>query len=55
MAKRQALQLISEIPLTAARQEAYDKFRRDRGSRLEQWAQWCALAERHGPGLAELA
>ena len=48
-AKREALQLISTIPLTAARQEAYDRFRRDRGSRLEQWSRWCALAERYGP------
>jgi len=47
-AKRQALELISMVALTPARQEAYDRFRLDRGARLAQWSHWCALAERHG-------
>lgn len=48
-AKRQALRLIRAVPLTAARQDAYDQFRFDRGQRLQYWSVWCALAERHGP------
>src|SRR5215469_11075670 len=48
-AKRQALQLISKVPLTGPRQADYDSFRADRAPRLQQWSDWCALAERHGP------
>lgn len=48
-AKREALELISHVPLTADRQAAYDRFRADRGIELEHWAAWCALAEEHGP------
>jgi 4-alpha-glucanotransferase len=47
-AKRQALQLISKVPLTGPRQAAYESFQADRGRRLQQWSDWCALAERHG-------
>ena len=47
-AKRQALQLISKVPLTAPRQAEYESFRAGRGRRLLQWSDWCALAERHG-------
>jgi len=48
-AKRAALELVSKVPLTAARQAAYARFRAERGRDLELWAAWCALAERHGP------
>jgi 4-alpha-glucanotransferase len=52
-AKRQALELIATVPLTSQRQAAYDKFRAERGSDLENWSAWCALAERHGPDWRE--
>ncbi len=52
-AKREALELISNVPLTADRQAAYEKFRADRGIELEHWAAWCALAEEHGPDWRE--
>ncbi len=52
-AKREALELISDVPLTAERQAAYDKFRADRSIELEHWAAWCALAEEHGPDWRE--
>jgi 4-alpha-glucanotransferase len=48
-AKRQALELIHEIPLPARRREAYQRFRRSEGDDLRAWATWCALAEEHGP------
>jgi len=47
-AKRQALQLISKVPLTGPRQGAYESFRAGRGRRLQEWSDWCALAERYG-------
>ena len=47
-AKRQALQLISKVPLAGPRRAAYQSFLAGRGPRLRQWADWCALAERHG-------
>jgi 4-alpha-glucanotransferase len=48
-AKREALQLVSEVPLTSEREAEYAKFRSDRGQNLRFWSLWCALAERHGP------
>jgi 4-alpha-glucanotransferase len=48
-AKRQALELISEVPLTSERDADYAKFRAERGQSLRHWSVWCALAERHGP------
>jgi len=47
-AKRQALQLISKVPLTGPRQADYESFLAGRGRRLREWSDWCALAERHG-------
>jgi 4-alpha-glucanotransferase len=52
-AKRQALQLISEVPLTRDRDADYGKFRAERGRQLRHWSLWCALAERHGPDWRE--
>jgi 4-alpha-glucanotransferase len=49
LAKRQALELISKVPLSAERRAGYDAFRAERGTDLQLWAAWCALAERHGP------
>jgi 4-alpha-glucanotransferase len=48
-AKRTALELVREVPLTAARQAAFDAYREQEGDELRCWASWCALAERHGP------
>jgi 4-alpha-glucanotransferase len=48
-AKRAALEIIYRVPLTDRRRREYERFRRDQGRDLADWAQWCALAERHGP------
>ncbi|HEY7015752.1 MAG TPA: 4-alpha-glucanotransferase [Streptosporangiaceae bacterium] len=48
-AKRQALEIIHRVPLSDARREDYQRFRKREGRDLEDWAAWCALAERHGP------
>ncbi len=47
-AKREALQFVSEVPLTSERDAEYAKFRSERGQNLQLWSLWCALAERHG-------
>ncbi len=47
--KRAALELISKVPLTESRKRAYEAFLAERGSDLERWSIWCALAEVHGP------
>ncbi|MGW7420414.1 4-alpha-glucanotransferase [Streptomyces sp. NPDC054813] len=46
--KREALEALAAVPLTAARQAAYDAFRAEQGQALEDHATWYALAERHG-------
>jgi 4-alpha-glucanotransferase len=48
-AKRAALEIIHRVPLSERRRDEYERFRTDQGSDLADWAQWCALAERHGP------
>jgi 4-alpha-glucanotransferase len=48
-AKRAALEIIYREPLSERRRHEYERFRRDQGRDLADWAQWCALAERHGP------
>jgi 4-alpha-glucanotransferase len=52
-AKRAALELISQVQLSPARQAQLDRFRIDRGEELARWAAWCALAEQHGPDWRE--
>ena len=52
-AKRQALQLVSEVPLPPDREAAFRRFRAERGRNLRHWSLWCALAERHGPDWRE--
>lgn len=47
--KRQALELIHQVPLTPGRRAAYCDFLSARGQALEDHALWCALAEVHGP------
>ncbi|MFC9244333.1 4-alpha-glucanotransferase [Streptomyces sp. NPDC057136] len=46
--KRQALELIHEVPLTPGRRAAYCDFLAGQGQALEDHALWCALAEVHG-------
>ncbi|MEV6764116.1 4-alpha-glucanotransferase [Streptomyces sp. NPDC051105] len=46
--KREALEALAAVPLTPARQAAYDAFRAEQGQALEDHATWYALAERHG-------
>jgi 4-alpha-glucanotransferase len=48
-AKRAALEIISRVPLSPARQAAFDAFRVRQGRSLDAWATWCAIAEIHGP------
>jgi 4-alpha-glucanotransferase len=48
-AKREALELIRAVPLTASRRADLDAFlARDRPT-VDDWATWCAIAETHGP------
>jgi 4-alpha-glucanotransferase len=47
-AKRAALEKIHRVPLRADRQGALNAFRQGRGQALEDWATWCAIAERYG-------
>ncbi len=47
-AKRAALELIYQVPLSPSRQEDFDAFRRREGAALPAFAQWCALAETYG-------
>jgi 4-alpha-glucanotransferase len=48
-AKREALEIIRRVPMSDRRHEEYQRFRRCEGRDLEDWATWCALAERYGP------
>ncbi len=48
-AKRAALEVIREVPLSPARQRSLDSFRVRNGQALDDWATWCAIAEVHGP------
>ncbi|GGV12263.1 4-alpha-glucanotransferase [Streptomyces griseoflavus] len=47
-AKREALELVHEVPLGPGRQAAYADFRTAQGQDLEDHATWYALAEVHG-------
>jgi 4-alpha-glucanotransferase len=47
-AKREALELVREVPLGPGRQAAYADFLAEEGEALEDHATWCALAEVHG-------
>lgn len=46
--KRQALELVREVPLTPGRRAGYCDFLATQGQALEDHALWCALAEVHG-------
>lgn len=47
--KREALELVREVPLGPGRQAAYADFLAEQGEALEDHATWYALAEVHGP------
>jgi 4-alpha-glucanotransferase len=48
-AKRAALELIRQVPLSARRAADFDAWRAGEGRALADWALWCAIAEIHGP------
>jgi len=48
-AKRAALDIIRTVPLDPGRDAAFAAFVEREGRALEDWATWCAIAERHGP------
>jgi 4-alpha-glucanotransferase len=48
-AKRAALEIIHRVPLSDRRAAGFRRFREREGSDLRHWADWCALAEIHGP------
>ena len=47
-AKRAALKQVYRVPRTAGRQLAFDAFKTREGAALDDFATWCALAERFG-------
>lgn len=47
-AKREALQLIFAVPRTAGRELAFAAYCRREGAALDDFATWCALAEKYG-------
>ena len=47
-AKRKALKLIHKVERSAGRELAYQAFLAREGKALDDFATWCALAERHG-------
>ncbi|HYZ53768.1 MAG TPA: 4-alpha-glucanotransferase [Streptosporangiaceae bacterium] len=48
-AKRAALKILHQVPLSPQRRAEYDKYREQEGQALRDWAAWCVLAEIHGP------
>jgi len=47
-AKRAALKLVHSVPRSAGRELAYQAFCAREGAALDDFAAWCALAEKHG-------
>ena len=47
-AMRQALELLHRVPLSAGRELAYAAFREREGRALDDFATWCALADKYG-------
>nr|WP_223244974.1 4-alpha-glucanotransferase [Streptomyces sp. CBMA156] len=47
--KREALELLHEVPRGPGRQAGYEAYRRREGEWLRRYALWNALAEEHGP------
>ncbi|MGA7049986.1 MAG: 4-alpha-glucanotransferase [Mycobacterium sp.] len=48
VAKRAALKLVHRVPKSAGRELAYGAFREREGRALDDFATWCALAEKYG-------
>lgn len=48
-AKREVLEGVYRVKRSAGRQLAYEAYRAREGRSLDDFAIWCALAERHGP------
>ncbi len=48
-AKRTALEHLYRVPRSAGRELAYAAYRAREGAALDDFATWCALAERYGP------
>lgn len=46
--KRSALEAVYEVPRSGGRELAYAAYREREGASLDDFAIWCALAERHG-------
>ncbi|MFD3354884.1 4-alpha-glucanotransferase [Streptomyces fradiae] len=51
--KRRALEILAAVPPGPGRRAAFDAFRAERGTALEDHATWCALAERYGADRAQ--
>ncbi|HPZ94884.1 MAG TPA: 4-alpha-glucanotransferase [Mycobacterium sp.] len=47
-AKRAALKLVYRVPRSAGRQLAFEAFTAREGTALDDFATWCAIAEKHG-------
>ena len=47
-AKRKALYLVYRVPRTAGRELAFEAFKQREGTALDDFATWCAIAEKHG-------
>ena len=48
-AKRAALELIRSAGMSETRRLDFERYRREQGDALADWANWCALAQVHGP------
>ncbi|WP_059019031.1 4-alpha-glucanotransferase [Mycobacterium sp. M26] len=47
-AKREALKLVYRVPRSAGRELAFAAYKQREGQALDNFATWCALAEKHG-------
>ena len=47
-AKREALKLVYRVPRSAGREQAFGAFKAREGTALDNFATWCALAEKYG-------
>lgn len=47
-AKRKALNLVYRVTRTAGRQLAFEAYKKREGTALDDFATWCAIAEKHG-------
>ena len=48
-AKRAALKILHQVPMSPERSADFDAFREREGQALTNWATWCVLAEQYGP------